>query len=257
MIRLVLFVLSLSAVAMTQAEQTRKPNIVFVLADDLGWSELGCYGNNFHETPHLDRLAKEGMRFTNAYAAAPVCSPYRAALLTGQHPARIGILDYLRPNSSNALPTDQVTLPEVLSKSGYSTGMVGKWHLTGYRYHEAEFEVTPRDHGFAWDIGREVKGVGNGANFWPYVLPWISSSGTKTSRSSFTSAITRRIRFSTAARTSLRSTETSMRQESAPETTATFAKTLAWPETPIITGPEATIRIWQQCLKVSIRALAC
>ncbi len=170
MIRLVLFVLSLSAVAMTQAEQTRKPNIVFVLADDLGWSELGCYGNNFHETPHLDRLAKEGMRFTNAYAAAPVCSPYRAALLTGQHPARIGILDYLRPNSSNALPTDQVTLPEVLSKSGYSTGMVGKWHLTGYRYHEAEFEVTPRDHGFAWDIGREVKGVGNGANFWPYVF---------------------------------------------------------------------------------------
>ena len=159
-----------SFVPCVKAEQPRRPNIIFVLADDLGWSELGCYGSDFHETPHLDRLAKEGMRFTNAYAAAPVCSPYRAALLTGQHPARVGILDYLRPNSSNALPTDQVTLPEVLSKNGYSTGMIGKWHLTGYRYHEAEFEVTPRDHGFAWDIGREVKGVGNGANFWPYVF---------------------------------------------------------------------------------------
>ena len=80
-----------------------RPNIVFVLADDLGWSELGCYGNGFNETPHLDRLALDGMRFTQAYAAAPVCSPYRAALLTGQAPARIGILDYLRPNSANAL----------------------------------------------------------------------------------------------------------------------------------------------------------
>jgi arylsulfatase A len=170
LLRLLLAALSLSAGTVTQAEQARQPNIIFVLADDLGWSELGCYGNDFHETPHLDRLAKEGMRFTSAYAAAPVCSPYRAALLTGQHPARIGILDYLRPNSSNALPTDQVTLPEVLSKNGYSTGMIGKWHLTGYRYHDAEFEVTPRDHGFAWNIGREVKGVGNGANFWPYVF---------------------------------------------------------------------------------------
>ena len=66
-----------------------KPNIVFVLADDLGWSELGCYGNTFHETPNLDRMAKEGMRFTQAYAAAPVCSPYRAALLTGYYPARL------------------------------------------------------------------------------------------------------------------------------------------------------------------------
>ena len=85
------------------------PNIVFVLADDLGWSELGCYGNTFHETPNLDRLSREGIRFTDAYAAAPVCSPYRAALLTGQHPARIGILDYLRADSSKALETS--TLP--------------------------------------------------------------------------------------------------------------------------------------------------
>ena len=155
-----------------------RPNIIFVLADDLGWAELGCYGNTFHETPHLDQLAKEGVRFTHAYAAAPVCSPYRAALLTGQHPARVGILDYLRPNSSNALPVSQVTLPKMLRHNGYSTGMVGKWHLTGYKYQNAQFEIRPKDHGFSWNIGSEIKGVGNGANFWPYVfrtqpISWI------------------------------------------------------------------------------------
>ena len=149
---------------------TRPPNIIFVLADDLGWAELGCYGNHFNQTPYLDRLARDGLRLTNAYAAAPVCSPYRAALLTGQYPARLGILDYLRPNSANALATSHVTLPEMLGRHGYSTGMIGKWHLTGYARHGAEHEITPRDHGFAWDIAREVKGVGNGANFWPYVF---------------------------------------------------------------------------------------
>ncbi len=146
------------------------PNIVFILADDLGWAELGCYGNDFNETPNLDRLAAGGMRFTQAYAAAPVCSPYRAALLTGQYPARVGITDYLRPNSANALSTQHVTLAEALQRAGYATGMIGKWHLTGYQYHAAEHEIKPRDHGFAWDFAREVKGVGNGANFWPYVF---------------------------------------------------------------------------------------
>ena len=147
-----------------------KPNIIFVLADDLGWAELGCYGNTYNETPNLDKLAKQGVRFTHAYAAAPVCSPYRAALLTGQHPARVSILDYLRPNSSNALPVSQITLPEMLKHNGYATGMVGKWHLTGYKYQDAQFEVRPKDHGFGWNIGSEIKGVGNGANFWPYVF---------------------------------------------------------------------------------------
>jgi arylsulfatase A len=145
-----------------------KPNIIIVLADDLGWSELGCYGNRFNETPHLDRLSKQGMRFTQAYAAAPVCSPYRAALLTGQYPARVGILDYLRPNSANALSQRHVTLAEVFQDNGYRTGMIGKWHLTGYKYHQAPFEVRPTDHGFASEFASEVKGVGNGANFWPY-----------------------------------------------------------------------------------------
>jgi arylsulfatase A-like enzyme len=79
------------------------PNIVFILSFNLGWTELGCYGNEFHETPNLDQLAqKNGMRFTQAYAATPICSPDLAAFLTGQTPARVGITDYLRPNSSNA-----------------------------------------------------------------------------------------------------------------------------------------------------------
>ena len=147
-----------------------RPNIIFVLADDLGWAELGCYGNNFNETPNLDRMAREGMRFTQAYASAPVCSPYRASLLTGLYPARLGILDYLRPNSANRLSTDLVTLPEILKENGYSTGMIGKWHLTGYRFHEAEFETRPTDHGFDWNFGSEVKSVGNGANTWPYIF---------------------------------------------------------------------------------------
>ena len=147
-----------------------KPNIVFVLADDLGWSELGCYGNTFHETPNLDRMAKEGMRFTQAYAAAPVCSPYRAALLTGYYPARLGITDYLRPDSDEHLSHDLKTLPEALKKLGYKTGMIGKWHLSGYKYHGAKKESRPTDHGFDWNIGSEVKSVGNGANTWPYVF---------------------------------------------------------------------------------------
>ena len=146
------------------------PNIIFILANDLGWAELGCYGNKFNETPHLDHLAKEGLRFTHAYASAPVCSPYRAAFLTGQYPARVGILDYLRPNSENGLSTNHITLPEMLQRNGYATGMIGKWHLSGYKFHGAKKVVRPKDHGFGWNIGSEIKGVGNGANFWPYVF---------------------------------------------------------------------------------------
>jgi len=166
--KIILFQLCLAIVPALADEQ--KPNIVFVLADDLGWAELGCYGNEFNETPHLDRLAKEGVRFTHAYAAASVCSPYRAALMTGQVPARVGITDYLRPDASDGLSTDHVTLPEMLTRNGYATGMVGKWHLTGYKHHGAEIELRPNDHGFAWNIGSEIKSVGNGANTWPYVF---------------------------------------------------------------------------------------
>ncbi|NQT84367.1 sulfatase-like hydrolase/transferase [bacterium] len=159
--------------------RSRRPNIILVLADDLGWAELGCYGNTFNETPNLDKLAGQGMRFTEAYAAAPVCSPTRAAFLTGQYPARVGIVDYLRPDDENALSTKHVTVAEVLKRNGYATGMVGKWHLSGYTYHGSKNEIRATDHGFDTELVSEVKSVGNGANFYPYVyrtqpVPWLN-----------------------------------------------------------------------------------
>ncbi len=145
----------------------RKPNVIFVLADDLGWAELGCYGNTFNETPNLDKLARQGMRFTNAYAAAPVCSPYRAALMTGQYPARAGMTDYLRPDDKNHLATQYVTVAEALREVGYATVIVGKWHLSGYANHGAE-EFPPAVHGFDETIVSENRGIGGGSYFHPY-----------------------------------------------------------------------------------------
>ena len=143
------------------------PNIVLVLADDLGWAELGCYGNKFNETPDLDKLAREGMRFTDAYAAAPVCSPFRVALMTGQWPARVGITDYLRPNDAKHLSTDLLTIAEALKQGGYATGMIGKWHLTGYTNHGAK-EFPPSVHGFDEVMVSENRGIGGGSYFHPY-----------------------------------------------------------------------------------------
>ncbi|MBI9017064.1 MAG: sulfatase-like hydrolase/transferase [Phycisphaerae bacterium] len=146
-----------------------KPNIIIILADDLGWAELGCYGNDFNETPAIDKLAKKGLCFTDAYAPAPVCSPTRAGLLTGQFPVRVGITDYLRPEDGG-LSTDHISIAKMLKRSGYATGMVGKWHLTGYAHHGATNEVRATDHGFDEELITEIKSVGNGANFYPYVF---------------------------------------------------------------------------------------
>lgn len=145
-----------------------RPNIIYILADDLGYSELGCYGNKFNETPNLDQLAKSGVRFTQAYAAAPVCSPYRAALMTGLYPARIGITDYLRPEAAQFLDTAYVTLPEALKANGYHTGIIGKWHLSGYKSHKAPVEVLPDKQGFDEVISSETAGIGSGTYFHPY-----------------------------------------------------------------------------------------
>src|SRR5262249_39099553 len=122
--------------------KNKKPNIVFILADDLGWADLGCYGNRFNETPHIDRLATQGMRFTNFYAAAPVCSPTRAAILSGQYPARFGLTAHIpghwrpfeklvEPPIAQQLPLEVVTIAETLKASGHATGHFGKWHLGG------------------------------------------------------------------------------------------------------------------------------
>jgi arylsulfatase A-like enzyme len=146
----------------------RKPNIIFILGDDLGWAELGCYGNKFNETPHLDALAARSVRFTDAYAAAPVCSPYRAALMTGQVPARVGITDYLRPNDAKYLSTSHVTIAKLLKRAGYATGIIGKWHLTGYAADKAKKEVPPSEHGFDETIISEDTGIGGGSYFHPY-----------------------------------------------------------------------------------------
>jgi arylsulfatase A-like enzyme len=146
------FVLSLlPARALPPAE---RPNIVFILADDLGINDLGAYGRAGHRTPNLDRLGSEGKRFTNAYAPHPVCSPTRAALLSGQHPARLQITNFLpgrpdwpghrllQPPLPSGLPTDAPTLGEKLQKAGYATACIGKWHLGGRP------PLTPESRGF-------------------------------------------------------------------------------------------------------------
>ena len=176
------FLILVSKFCFSQAYDTR-PNIVFILADDLGWSELGCYGNKFNETPNIDSLADKGILFKQAYAAAPVCSPYRAALLTGQYPIKTGITDYLRPND-NPLSVKLPSIAKVLKNNGYYTGMIGKWHLTGYAYEGSENEIRATDHGFNDEILSEIKGVGNGANFYPYVfrnqpISWLKISEKK------------------------------------------------------------------------------
>jgi arylsulfatase len=106
-----------------------RPNIVMLLADDLGYADLGCYGHPTIRTPNLDRMAREGMRFTQFYAPAPVCSPSRAALMTGRLPIRTGVIRVLFPRSSVALPDGERTIAQVLGEAGYETACIGKWHL--------------------------------------------------------------------------------------------------------------------------------
>lgn len=153
-----------------KARPSTPPNIIIILADDLGWSELGCYGNrkdgpHFNETPNLDQLAAGGMRFTQAYATAPVCTPTRIALMTGQHPARVGITDYLDAKDEKFLSPDYVTLNEQLKKAGYHSGLIGKWHLTG-DYGKKKGE--PMKHGWDEVICSETGYIANGDYTHPY-----------------------------------------------------------------------------------------
>ncbi|MGF1925212.1 MAG: sulfatase-like hydrolase/transferase, partial [Bacteroidia bacterium] len=147
LITILFFTLSL------KAQEIKKPNIVFIMADDLGYGELGCYGNTFNETPHLDQLAKDGVRFTQAYAAAAICSPTRVSILTGKYPARTGITDFLPAKTDRWLdPSKYFTINEALSAAGYRTGIVGKWHL------DTDYETgkgSPKAHGFHEIIASE------------------------------------------------------------------------------------------------------
>lgn len=145
-----------------------KPNVIFILGDDVGWHELGCYGNTFNETPNLDALAAAGMRFTDAYSSAPVCSPYRASLMTGQYPARVGILKWLEGNDPKFLSPSYTTLAEQFKAAGYATGIVGKWHLSGYLQSGAQNEVPPTQHGFDENLVGANKYIANGSYWHPY-----------------------------------------------------------------------------------------
>ncbi len=155
-------------VARADSSDEQKPNFVFVLIDDMGWADLGCYGNVFNETPNIDRLARGGMRFTQAYAACCVCSPTRASIQTGQYPARVGITDFIPghehpwarlivPPIKPALPLEEVTVAEALKSAGYATGYFGKWHL------------GPKDH-YPFTQGYEDWFVADGGHLFPNFL---------------------------------------------------------------------------------------
>ena len=127
-----------------QTDKQPHPNVIFIYADDLGYTDLSCTGSRFYETPHIDKLAREGVCFTQSYAACPVSSPSRAALLTGKYPARINLTDYIPgdraygPHKNQRLASlpfnlhlskDEITMAEAFRQNGYSTFMAGKWHL--------------------------------------------------------------------------------------------------------------------------------
>lgn len=148
------------------------PNIVFILADDLGWKDLGCYGNPFNETPNLDTLAKNGTRFTQAYAACPVSSPTRASIMTGKHPARLQLTNFIAGNRTDPqspllpapwkpyLEARETTLAQLMKTGGYTTGMVGKWHLG------RQDSIAPWNMGFDYTrmIGK------NGLDYYNYSI---------------------------------------------------------------------------------------
>jgi arylsulfatase A len=132
-------------------------NIVLILADDLGWTDLTCFGSDLYETPHLDQLARQGMKFTQAYSACTVCSPTRAALMTGKYPARLHLTDWspgLMPNNpkllvpdwTKELPLEETTLAEIFKEAGYATAHIGKWHLGGE-------DFSPERQGFDINLG--------------------------------------------------------------------------------------------------------
>ena len=163
------------------------PNVVFFLADDLGWRDLGCYGSRFYETPGIDSLAVSGARFTQAYAACPVCSPTRASIMTGKYPVRVRVTDYISPSGGNQpenwkrntmmlpsaysdrMPLEEVTMAEAFRESGYATFFGGKWHLgpEGFWPEDQGFDINRGgwEHGGPW---------GGDSYFAPYGNPNLS-----------------------------------------------------------------------------------
>ena len=136
------------------------PNVLIIIADDLGWSQIGCYGSTFYETPNIDKLSKSGIRFSNAYSAASICSPTRAAIMTGKYPARLDLTDFIpgnfpknKPlltpeNWQKFLPLDEITIGEKMEASGYYTGFFGKWHLSEEKLPPESLPHNPSKQGF-------------------------------------------------------------------------------------------------------------
>lgn len=164
----------LSSFAILNSSFSAQPNILFILADDLGWRDLSCYGSPLNETPHLDKLASQGLRFTQAYTAGAVCSPTRGSIMTGKMPVRTGVTDYI-PGLSSAgrklvtkptnkeLALEEVTVAESLKEGGYQTFYAGKWHLgnEGFEPQDQGFEVVVSDeqlgnHGKDWKVGQKL-----------------------------------------------------------------------------------------------------
>ena len=162
------------------AQADKQTNFLFFLVDDMGWADIGANGSTFHETPHIDRLAKSGMRFTQGYAAGSVCSPTRASIMTGKHPVRVDITDWipgqpnrpinplLHPEDRHSLPLEEVTLAEALKQHGYQTFFAGKWHLGK----EGEW---PTDQGFDMNIGGHHKGSPPGGYYAPWTNPALKA----------------------------------------------------------------------------------
>jgi len=168
-----------TAAHQTLAADSRTPearlNFVFILIDDLGWRDVSCFGSRYYETPNIDRLAREGMRFTNAYAACPVCSPTRAGILTGKYPARLHLTDWIPgnqprhaklrcPDWTKHLPLEEFTMAEAFRAAGYRTYFVGKWHLGGPDYY-------PEKQGFDVNIAGCFWGHPYRGYFSPYHIP--------------------------------------------------------------------------------------
>jgi arylsulfatase A len=126
---------------------SKKPNVIVFFADDLGYGDLGCFGHPTIKTPNLDAMAKEGIRFTSFYSASSVCTPARAALLTGRYPIRSGMTSVVNAKSRNGLPSEEITIAELLKEVGYKTGIIGKWHL-GHRE-----KYLPINQGFDYYFG--------------------------------------------------------------------------------------------------------
>ncbi|MCD6049116.1 MAG: N-acetylgalactosamine 6-sulfate sulfatase [Verrucomicrobia bacterium] len=174
------FVIALFALLLTSiASAATKPNIILILADDLGWTDLKCYGSDLYQTPNIDKLAKDGMKFTQHYSACTVCSPTRAAILTGKYPARTHITDWipglppenpklLVPDWTKYLPHAEANLGKVFKAAGYTTASIGKWHLGGEEYY-------PEKQGFDLNIAGTDKPAPP-SYFAPWKIPTLTES---------------------------------------------------------------------------------